>query len=175
MRKIAILSGMVFFIGTAALALGIFAAKKEGAPGFFGPGVLIADVNLLLEIVLVLGLTFGFYLARTGKIEAHRVNQTTWVLVNAALVAFIMVSSLQDVKVNTLSDLSSARYAVTWLHALIGTLTVASGLWLVLQMNDILPQRVHIAWWKTLMRLTLTGYWLVVLLGFATYYLWYMG
>ncbi len=116
-----------------------------------------------------------FFLARTGKIEAHRVNQTIWVLVNAALVAFIMVSSLQDVAVRSIADLADTRYWVTWLHALIGTATVGAGLWLVLQMNDILPQRLHVKGWKHLMRLTLAGYWAVALLGFATYYFWYVG
>ncbi len=175
MRKTAIFAGLVLAGATAALVLGISGAGKAGAPGFFGPGVLIADVNLVLEILLVIGLTFGFYLARTGNIEAHRVNQTIWVLVNAALVAFMMVSSLQDVKLKSVADLADLRTGITWLHASIGTFTVAAGLWLVLQMNDILPQRLHIKGWKNLMRLTLAGYWTVALLGFATYYLWYIG
>jgi len=41
-------------------------------------------------------------------------------------------------------------------------------------MNDILPQRFHVRWWKNLMRLTLARYWTVALLGFATYYFWYV-
>ena len=174
MRKLAMLAGCVLAAAVAALALGIFAAGKGGVSGFFGPGVLIADVNLAFEILLVLGLTFGFYLARTGKIEAHRVNQTIWVLVNAALVAFIMASSLQEVKIKSITDLADLRIGVTWLHALIGTFALAAGLWLVLQMNDILPQRFHIRWWKNLMRLALAGYWAVALLGLATYYFWYV-
>ena len=47
----------------------------------------------------------------------------------------------------------------------LGLLTVVSALWLVLQMNDILPERWHVSWWKTLMRFTLAGYWAVSLLG----------
>ena len=175
MKALAILAGCVLAAAAAALALGIFAAGKAGSPGFLGPGVLIADINLALEILLVLGLTFGFYLARAGKIEAHRVNQTVWVMVNAALVAFIMVSSLQDVKLAGAADLADTRTWVTWLHALIGALTVVAGLWLVLQMNDIVPKRFHLGLWKNLMRCTLAGYWAVALLGFVTYYLWYVG
>ena len=175
MKNLAFLAGGALAAVTAALALGIIAAGKKGDPGFFGPGVLIADINLACEILLVLGLTFGFLLARKGKIEAHRVNQTTWVLVNAALVVFIMASSLQDVKLKSIADLADLRIGVTWLHALLGTLAVAAGIWLVLQMNDLLPQRFHVSWWKNLMRLTLAGYWAVALLGFATYYFWYVG
>ena len=173
MKIIAIIAGLVAAAAAAALAQSIFSAGREGEPGFIGPGVLIADVNLALEILLLLGLTFGAWLARTGRIEAHRVNQTVWVLVNAALVAFIMFASMQDVAIVKISDLAGRRHWVTWLHAAIGTLTVAGGLWLVLQMNDILPRRLHIAWWKTLMRCTLAGYWAVALLGLTTYYIWY--
>jgi len=48
---------------------------------------LLADVNITLEVLLVTGLTVGMTLARRGHIEAHRTNQTTWVTVNAVLVA----------------------------------------------------------------------------------------
>jgi hypothetical protein len=172
MRKIAILAGCALAAATAALVLYIHATSKN-APGFFGPGVLSADVNLVLEVVLVLGLTFGFYLARSGNIEAHRVNQTMWVLVNAVLVALIMVPSLQGMKVKSMADLANTGIWITLLHALIGTFAVAAGLWLVLQMNDILPLRLHISGWKNLMRLTLAAYWAVAALGIATYYFWY--
>ncbi len=171
----AIIGGLLAAAATAVLVLGIFGAGKEGAPGFIGPGVLLADVNLILQLLLVLGLTFGFYLARKGRIEAHRVNQTAWVLVNTALVVLVMVSSMQDVQLKSVADLGEARVGVTWLHALIGTFTTAAGLWLVLQMNDILPQRLHVAWWKSLMRLTLAGYWASALLGLGAYYTWYVG
>jgi hypothetical protein len=173
MKKLALVSGSVLAAAAAAVALGLQAGGRD-APGFLGPGTLIADVNLMLEILLVLGVTFGFALARTGSIEAHRVNQTGWVLVNAALVACIMAPSMDNVKIGSASDLGNARVALTWLHALIGTCTVAAGLWLVLQMNDVLPRRVHVRGWKNLMRLTLAGYWAVALLGFATYYFWYV-
>ena len=175
MRATAVIGGLLAAAATAVLVLGTFGGGEEGKPGFIGPGVLIADVNLVLQVLLLLGLTFGFYLARKGSIEAHRVNQTVWVLVNTALVVLVMVSSMQDVQLKGLSDLGEARIGVTWLHAFIGAFTAISGLWLVLQMNDILPQRLHIASWKNLMRLTLAGYWASALLGLGAYYTWYVG
>ena len=175
MKKLAIIGGIIVAAAVAVLVQSIYAGGKAGGPGFFGPGVLIADVNLVLEVLLVLGLTFGFYLARTRNIEAHRVNQTTWVLVNTVLVVLIMAPHLQDVKLKSVADLADTRYWVTWLHALIGIFAVGAGLWLVQQMNDILPRRLHIAWLKNLMRATLASYWVMVLLGFAVYYLWYIG
>jgi hypothetical protein len=173
MRAAAIVSGLAMFCAVAAAALGIFAQGIEGQRGFLGPGALIADVNLALNVVLVLGLTFGAWLARRGRIEAHRINQTIWVLVNAALVTFIMLSSMQDVKVDSLAALGDTRVWLTWLHATIGTLTLIAGLWLVLQMNDLIPSALHVRAWKTLMRWTLAGYWAVALLGMWMYPLWY--
>ena len=157
------------------VVLGVRILNLEGAPGFLGMGgVLIADINLVFEVVLVLGLTVGAGLARAGKIEAHRRNQTTWVLVNAALVALIMVSSLQDARIQSSDDLAKPYYWITWLHAFVGVLAVLAGLFLVVQMNGLIPPRRHLKGWKTLMRMTLAGYWVVVLLGFATYYFWYV-
>ena len=173
MRKIAILGGCAAAAVTAAVVLGLVAAGKADKAGFLGSGGLNADINLLLELLLVLGLSFGFTLARKGNIEAHRINQTIWVMVNAALVASIMVGSILSFKLNSIAELADPGIGITWLHALIGTFTFVAGLWLVLQMNDILPKRFHITWWKNLMRLTLAGYWAVALLGFATYYYWY--
>lgn len=173
MKKVAILTGGAAAATTTAVVLGLVAAGEADKGGFLGPGGLNADINLVLELLLVLGLTFGFYLARKGNIDAHRINQTIWVLVNAALVACIMVGSILTFKLNSLADLADPGIGLTWLHALIGTLTLVAGMWLVLQMNDILPRRFHIRWWKRLMRLTLAGYWAVALLGLATYYFWY--
>jgi uncharacterized membrane protein YozB (DUF420 family) len=175
MRKAALLAGGVVAAAIVATVLSLRAAGRADAGGFLGRASLLSDLNLVLEILLLLGLTSGFVLARRGRIEAHRLNQTVWVLVNAALVLGIMVPSLQNAKVNRLADLARVSTGLPWLHATIGALTLAAGLWLVLQMNDVLPQRWHIGRWKTLMRLTLTGYWLVALLGIAIYYLWNVG
>jgi hypothetical protein len=38
----------------------------------------------------------------------------------------------------------------------------------------VLPARLHVAAWRRLMRATLAGYWLTGLLGFLTYYFWYV-
>jgi uncharacterized membrane protein YozB (DUF420 family) len=174
-KKAAMLTGGALALAIVALILGLRAAGKADANGFLGPASLLSDLNLTLELLLVLGLTFGMGLARGGHIEAHRVNQTAWVLVNAALVLCIMIPSLQNAKPGSLADLAKVSTGLPLLHAAIGALALAGGLWLVLQMNDVLPQRWHTARWKTLMRLTLAGYWLVALLGIAIYFVWNVG
>jgi len=161
--------------GSLAWILGISLSGLEGAAGFFGAGPLIADANLILEIILVAGLTYGFVLARRGNIEGHRINQTTWVILNVGLIALVMAGSLHDVKFSKAADLADWRVSLTWLHAAVGTLTALAGVWIVLQMNDVIPRSLHVAAWKNLMRAALAGYWLSALLGFATFYFWYIG
>ncbi len=174
-RRSATVTAVVMVAGSLAWIAGISMSGLEGARGFFGPGPLIADANLILEIFLVAGLTYGFLLARRGNIDAHQVNQTTWVVLNVGLIALVMAGSMQDVKLAKAADLANWRIVVTWLHAAVGTLTALAGLWIVLQMNDVLPHGLHVAGWKNLMRATLAGYWATALLGFTTYYFWYVG
>ena len=173
MKKTALFAGLVLAAAAAALVLALRAAGKADAPGFFGAGTLLADVNIVLELLLVGGLTFGMMLAKSGNIAAHRVNQSAWVMVNAALVALIMIPSIRTFKLAHLSDLGNSGNLIVVVHAAIGAATLIAGLWLVLQMNDILPARWHIRGWKTLMRATLAGYWAIALLGIATYRVWY--
>jgi uncharacterized membrane protein YozB (DUF420 family) len=173
MNKRALVIGSLALAVTAGVVIAIKSAGKADAAGFLGPGPLLADVNLVLEIVLVLGLTLGMLLARAGNIEAHRINQTAWVLVNTALVAFVMASSMASFKIASLKDLADVGNAITVLHGLVGTFTFLAGIWLVLQMNDILPPQWHVQRWKALMRITLGGYWAVAVLGIVTYYYWY--
>jgi len=172
-KKTALFAGLVLAAAAAALVLALRAAGKADAPGFFGAGTLLADINILLELLLVGGLTFGMMLAKSGNIAAHRVNQSAWVMVNAALVALIMIPSIRTFKLAHLSDLGNSGNLIVVVHAAIGAATLIAGLWLVLQMNDILPARWHIRGWKTLMRATLAGYWAIALLGIATYRVWY--
>lgn len=154
---------------TLAIVLGLRITGKAGAGGFFGLGPLLADINLAFEILLVLGLSVGMFLARAGNIDAHRRNQTTWVLVNLVFVVFLMVGSIMGFKFSGVRDFKDPGILATWLHALFGGLTVLAGVWLVLQMHGWLPASLHVRRWKALMRMTLAGYWLVALLGIATY------
>jgi uncharacterized membrane protein YozB (DUF420 family) len=173
MNKRALVVGGVALAVTAGIVAAIKTSGKADVGGFLGPGPLIADVNLVLEVLLVLGLTMGMRLARSGNIEAHRFNQTAWVLVNTALVAFIMVSAMASFKIPSFKALADPGNAITVLHGLAGTFTFLAGMWLVLQMNDIVPPQWHVKRWKALMRFTLAGYWVVAALGIVTYYYWY--
>lgn len=173
MRKRGWLAVLLIVAVTLVMVLALRKTGKADAGGFFGPGPLLADLNIVFEVVLVLGLTVGMLFARSGNIEAHRRNQTMWVMVNLVFVVLLMVPSIRGFKFNGVHDFKDPGNLATWLHAGIGTLTVVAATWLVLQMNGWLPAALHVRRWKLLMRATLTGYWVVALLGIATYRAWY--
>ena len=173
-RRFSLVFGGLLVAGTAAAILGIEAAGKLSILKLTRSGALLPELNLALELLLVAGLTFGSWLAKRGNIAAHRYNQTIWVLLNAVLVALIMAGGMENAVVESAADLARIGNWVPWLHATLGTATVVSGLWLVLQMNGLLPRRLHVRGWKMLMRLTLAGYWAVALFGLAVYYVWFL-
>jgi CDGSH-type Zn-finger protein len=173
-RRFSLVFGGLLLAVTAAAVIGIEAAGKLPLRELTRSGALIPELNLALEILLVAGLTFGSRLAKRGNIAAHRYNQTVWVLLNALLVALIMAGGMQNAVVESAAELVLIGNWMPWLHAVIGTATVICGLWLVLQMNGLLPQRLHVRGWKKLMQLTLAGYWAVALSGIALYYVWFL-
>jgi hypothetical protein len=85
-----------------------------------------------------------------------------------------MVGGMENAELESAADLAQLHIWVPWLHAAIGSATLASGLWIVLQLNGFLPRRLHVRGWKTMMKLTLAGYWIVALLGLAIYYVWFL-
>ena len=156
------------------LALYLLTNSPAGfsAPGFLGTGAsLFADINLVAEIVLLLGLTVGYGLARGGRHPAHQYNQTAWVLLNIVLVMFIMMVSFRQ---NVAGNFSESYAMLAAGHALIGTVTMLCGIYLLLRMNGLLPKALRLKQWKTMMRITLVLYWLVGLGGLYTYYSWYI-
>src|SRR2546426_10575334 len=140
-RRSAVITAAVMIAGSLAWVAGISLAGLEASRGFFGAGPLIADANLILEIFLVAGITYGFLLARRGNIDAHQINQTTWVILNIGLIALVMAGSMEDVKIAKGGALADWRIALAWLHAPLGTLTALAGPSLRLPMGNILPRR----------------------------------
>jgi hypothetical protein len=173
-KRSATITAAVMVAGSLAWIAGIWLSGLEGSRGFLSAGPLIADANLILEVFLVAGVSYGFLLARLGNIDAHQVNQTTWVVLNLGLIALVLAGSMQDAKLIRIEDLADRRIGLTWLHALVGTVTALAGLWIVLQMNGVLPKDLHASAWKNLMRAALAGYWLTALLGVLPYYFWYI-
>src|SRR5205823_12007572 len=123
----AIVTAAVMIAGSHAWIAGISLSGLEGSRGFFGAGPLIADANLILEVFLVAGITYGLLRARRGNTDAHQINQTTWVVLNIGLIVLVMAGSMQDVKIAKAGALADWSIDVTWLHDPLGTLHTHSG------------------------------------------------
>jgi uncharacterized membrane protein YozB (DUF420 family) len=166
-------------LGLISLAL-LLATLNQGGislqKGFIGTKAsLISDLNLIAQFVLLAGLSGGVILARRGHYKAHQYMQTSMVLLNLVLVLSIMVESfIRNVAPGLPEGLKTQFGIISTIHAGIGLLAVAGGVYLLLRMNQLLPKRMQITNWKSLMRLTFGLYWTTGLLGLALYYVWYV-
>ncbi len=168
---------LILFLIAASVLLAL--GRSNGIanrPGLFGTRAsLFSDINLIAQIILVIGLSIGALFARRGNISTHQYNQTTWVLINIVLTIFIMVTSFgKNILPGIPVNLSQAHAVISSIHAGLGLVTILCGVYLLLRMNQLIPKKYRIRWWKNLMRVTLGLYWLVGLLGVVTYYIWYI-
>ena len=165
----------------AVIGLSVFLALGgptgiAARPGIFGTKAnLFSDLNLIAQIILLIGLNAGAYLARRGNITAHQYNQTTWVLFNIVLTIFIMIVAYYEYVIPGLPvNLNRAFGLISTIHAILGLFAIFCGVYLILLMNRRLPKKWRIKWWKRLMQITLALYVLVGLIGIGVYYAWYV-
>jgi uncharacterized membrane protein YozB (DUF420 family) len=135
-----------------------------------------ADLVLLLEIGMGLALIIGAVLARRRKFRVHAWCQSAIVLLNLAIVVLLMIPSFHDhVSRNIPAKLGKAYYALPTAHAALGGITEIAGLYILLAAGtNIVPERFRLTKYKLWMRTVLVLWWLVLLLGLATYVRWYV-
>jgi uncharacterized membrane protein YozB (DUF420 family) len=145
--------------------------------GFLGTAApLHADIILLLEMAMGVGLLIGALLARRRCFRAHAWCQSSLVLLNVVLIVLTMIPSFRaHVSPKIPLKLNKTYYALATAHAALGTVTELAALYiLVAAGTGVLPQKFRIANYKLWMRSVLLLWWLVLLLGFATYVRWYV-
>jgi len=135
-----------------------------------------ADFVLVLEIVMGIGLLVGARLARKGRFRQHAWCQSTIVVLNLAVVAVMMIPSFRvHVLPRVPAKLGKAYYALATTHAAFGTMTEIAGLYILLSAGtSVLPEKLRITKYKLWMRSVLVLWWVVLLLGVATYTRWYV-
>src|SRR6202795_2898407 len=135
-----------------------------------------ANLTLLLEIAMGAGLLIGARLARLRHFRAHAWCQSVIVLLNLGVIVFTMIPSFRvHVSPKIPLKLGKAYYTLATAHAALGTITEIAGLYILLAAGtNVLPERVRITRYKTWMRTVLVLWWLVLLLGVATYARWYV-
>jgi uncharacterized membrane protein YozB (DUF420 family) len=145
--------------------------------GFLGTAApRYADFVLLLETGMGVALLIGAALARTRRFRLHALCQSAIVLLNLVVIVLVMVPSFHDhVSPKIPVKLSKAYYALPTAHAALGTITEIAGVYILLAAGtSFVPKRFRITKYKLWMRSVLALWWLVLLLGFATYARWYV-
>lgn len=147
---------------------------KGGFLGTAAPGY--ADLVFLLEIAMGVGLLIGALLARLRRFRQHAWCQSVVVLLNLALIVVTMIPSFRvHVSPKLPIKLGKAYYALATAHAALGTVTEIAGLYILLAAGtSVLPERFRITKYKIWMRTVLVLWWIVLLLGLATYTRWYV-
>ncbi len=146
-------------------------------PGFLGTAATwFADVTLLLEIGMGMGLVAGALLARAKCYRAHAVCQTMVVLLNVGLIATAMIPSFQHQVIPKIPrKIAKPYYAFATAHATLGGIAELGGLYILVSVGtNWLPERIRITRYKFWMRSVLILWWFVLLLGLATYARWYV-
>ncbi len=135
---------------------------------------LAADINLIAQIVLLIGLWIGFYFARTRQIPKHANMQTTMVLANLVFIFFVMIPSFYQYII--LGGTTGGIVAqLMLLHGLLGLVAQVSGLYLVLRMRtQLIPPRFRVRNFKLVMRSTLGLWTIIFVLGIGIYYYRYL-
>jgi plastocyanin/uncharacterized membrane protein YozB (DUF420 family) len=127
-----------------------------------------ADINLVAQIVLIVGLWAGFVLARKQRFGHHANVQTAMVLANLVLIFFAMGISFYDYVVRGGTGDSVARWMIV--HGVLGTIAEVLGIYLIVRMRTKwLPKRWRIKNFKLLMRTTLGLWTVLVVLGVVIY------
>jgi uncharacterized membrane protein YozB (DUF420 family) len=145
--------------------------------GFFGTlAPPYADLMLLFEIGMGFGLLGGGVLARRKRFRLHACCQSVVVLLNFATILLVMVPSFQvRVSPKIPAKLGKAYYSLATAHAAIGGVTEIAALYILLSAGtNVLPQQFRLTNYRTWMRSVLVLWWLVLLLGVATYIRWYV-
>jgi uncharacterized membrane protein YozB (DUF420 family) len=145
--------------------------------GFLGTWASLgADLNLLIQIAMGLALLAGTFLARAKHYRAHGVCQTVVLILNLPMIALVMWPSLHMRVLPKLPRHFGKRYyAVALAHGVLGAIAELLGLYILLVAGaNILPRSWRFQRWKLWMRIELALWWVVLLSGMGTYYIWYV-
>jgi hypothetical protein len=145
--------------------------------GFLGTAApRYADVVLLLAFGMGVALLVGAVLARVRRFRLHAWCQSVIVLLNLLVIVLIMLPSFHvHVSPKIPLKVGKAYYALAIAHGALGSVTEIAGLYILLAAGtNVLPHKFRVTEYKPWMRSLLVLWWLVLLLGLATYVRWYV-
>ena len=141
------------------------------SPGFLGTrATLRSDLTLVLILITAVLINIGFILARRKQFNAHRWVQTIAVILSTLVVVISMVTSyIIYILPGIPAKLGEGDYAVTSLHAIVGTIAVLFGVFVTLRGNNLVPKRLRFQNYKPFMHWAYGLYMLSTLGGVILY------
>jgi len=135
-----------------------------------------ADLVLLLEIATGVGLLIGAWLARLKRYRQHAWCQSAIVILNASLIVLTMIPAFRVQVLPSIPEkLGRGFYGLATTHAVFGSVTEVAGLYILLAAGTtVLPQQLRLTRYEKWMRTVLALWWVVLILGMATYARWYI-
>ena len=136
---------------------------------------LKANFNLVTQLAMGVALIAGALLARAKRFTAHGICQSAVLLLNLVMIAIVMWPSFCGQVLPALpKHLTDPYYGTATAHGVLGAIAELLGLYIVLAVGtDTLPRRLRIIRLKLWMRIELILWWLVIVTGLLTYYVWY--
>ena len=130
---------------------------------------------LLVEAAMGMALLAGAVLARRQHYRAHAWCQSAVVLLNLVVIGFAMAPSFYiQLAPKIPQAMRKSYYAIAVGHASLGVIAELAGLYVILAAGtQVLPKRLRLRNYRAWMRATLILWWIVLLLGVATYVRWY--
>ena len=131
---------------------------------------------LLVEAAMGMALLAGAVLVRRRHYRAHAWCQSAVVLLNLVVIGFAMAPSFYIQLAPKISQaMRKSYYAIAVGHASLGVIAELAGLYVILAAGtNVLPTRLRLRNYRAWMRATLILWWMVLLLGVATYVRWYV-
>jgi plastocyanin len=135
---------------------------------------LFATISLALSLLVAVLLTVGLFLARARRYGAHRWVQTAAVLLNAGLVAAVMLGSFaKSVTPGIPARVAQPYYALGLVHGLAGLVALLFGGFVMLRANGLVPRALQFNSYKPFMRWAYGLYMAATALGVALFAVWY--
>lgn len=126
---------------------------------------------MVLILLTAVMFTVGWQLARRKHYELHRWLQTAAASLNAFVVIFVMINSfVTHILPGIPGKLLEGDYGVTTIHAVVGTIGLLLGIFVVLRANGLVPKGLRFKNYKLFMRTSYALYMLAALLGVIVYF-----
>lgn len=134
----------------------------------------MARTILIVELLMGVTLLAGMLLARARRFHAHGLCQSAVVLLNLVpIIAFMVPAFRSGIVPGLPGHLSDRFHAITTAHAVLGGIAEILGLYILLVAGtNLLPRALRFANYKRWMRAELLLWWLVIVFGVSTYWVW---